>query len=429
MPRIISAPRGTRDVLPEDAPAWNRVEAVARDLSSRYGFERIDTPIFERIDLFARGLGESSDAVEKEMFRVSGAKGSEEERSEWALRPEPTAGIIRAYIERGMHVRPSPLRLWTLGSMFRYARPQAGRYRQFTQWDVEVIGDPGPMVDAELIELAHRFYAEVGLRDVIARLNSIGDAVCRPAFREALISYFAPVASRLSADSRRRLQVNPLRVLDDKDLDPELAAGAPRALDYLCDACRAHFEGLRDLLDRLGVRYEINHRLVRGLDYYTRTTVEFYVEGHEGQQDALGGGGRYDGLVEQLGGRSTPAIGFGLGVDRTVIAAQEQQVAIPAPAPLVAILSAKPEAATLRLEAATALRKAGLRVRADGLSRTLSKQLEAAVKAHARWAIILGEPPSDRATLRDLETGEQRDLEVGAVPAAIMDAGSRATGS
>ena len=398
------------------------MEAVAGDLSSRYGFERIDTPIFERIDLFARGLGESSDAVEKEMFRVSGAKGSEEERSEWALRPEPTAGIVRAYIEHGMQVRPSPLRLWMLGPMFRYARPQAGRYRQFTQWDVEVIGDPGPMVDAELIELAHRFYAEVGLRGVVAHLNSIGDAVCRPGYRDALVAYFTPMASRLSPDSQRRLAVNPLRVLDDKDLDLEIAAGAPRSLDFLCDACRAHFDGLRKLLDRLDLQYAINHRLVRGLDYYTRTTVEFYVAGREGQQDALGGGGRYDGLIEVLGGRPAPAIGFGLGIDRTVIAAQEQGAAVSAEAPLVAVVSSTPDASDRRLVAATELRDGGLRVRADGLRRSLSKQLEAGAKAQARWAVILGDGPSDRVILRDLDSGDQRELNLSDV-LSVLSAG------
>jgi histidyl-tRNA synthetase len=415
----ISAPRGTRDLLPEEAAVWNRVEAVARELSSRYGFERIDTPIFERTELFARGLGELSDAVEKEMFRVSGAKGSEEERSEWALRPEPTAGIVRAYIDHGMHVRPSPLRLWTLGRMFRYARPQAGRFREFTQWDVEVIGDPGPMVDAELIELAHRFYADVGLQDVVAHLNSIGDAVCRPAFRDALIAYFTPFLNRLSADSQRRLQINPLRVLDDKDLDPELAAGAPKSLDYLCEACRAHFDGLRNLLDRLDVRYQINHRLVRGLDYYTRTTVEFYVAGREGQQEAVGGGGRYDGLVERLGGQPAPAIGFGLGVDRTVIAAQEQGAGAGLEPSVLAVVSASPEASTGRLTIATALRDAGVPVRVDGLSRKLGRQLESAVKAGARWALILNDAEGERLTLRDLVSGEQRELALSQVPAAL----------
>jgi histidyl-tRNA synthetase len=419
MPQKISAPRGTRDLLPEQAPAWERVEAVVRDLSQRYGFERIDTPLFERIDLFARGLGESSDAVEKEMFRVSGAKGSEEERSEWALRPEPTAGIVRAYIEHGMHVRPSPLRLWMMGPMFRYARPQAGRYRQFIQWDVEVIGDPGPMVDAELIELAHRFYAQVGVGGVVAQLNSIGDAVCRPRFREALLAYFTPLADRLSADSRRRLRINPLRVLDDKELDPALADGAPKSLDYLCDACRAHFDELQELLDRLELRYAINHRLVRGLDYYTRTTVEFYVAGREGQQDALGGGGRYDGLIEVLGGQAAPAIGFGLGIDRTVIAAEEQGVGAARQPSVLAVVSASPEAFAGRLRIATALRDAGVPVRVDGLSRKLGRQLESAVKAGARWALILNDPEGERLTLRDLASGEQRELALDQVPAAL----------
>jgi histidyl-tRNA synthetase len=419
MPQKISAPRGTRDLLPEEAPARERVEAVVRDLSVRYGFERIDTPLFERIDLFARGLGESSDAVEKEMFRVSGAKGSEEERSEWALRPEPTAGIVRAYIEHGMHVRPSPLRIWMMGPMFRYARPQAGRYRQFTQWDVEVIGDPGPMVDAELIELAHRFYAQVGLRGVVAQLNSIGDAVCRPRFREALLAYFTPIAGQLSVDSQRRLQVNPLRVLDDKELDPELAAKAPKSLDYLCDACRAHFDGLRELLDGLELPYAINHRLVRGLDYYTRTTVEFYVAGREGQQDALGGGGRYDGLIEVLGGQPAPAIGFGLGIDRTVTAAQAQGAGGESEPSVLAVVSASPEASAGRLRIATALRDAGVSVRVDGLSRKLGRQLEGAVKAGARWALILNDPAGERLTLRDLISGEQSEVALDQVPAAL----------
>src|SRR3990170_292474 len=265
MAKTISAPRGTRDLLPEETAAWNRVETVARDLSRRYAFERIEIPLFERVELFARGLGESSDAVEKEMFRVSGASGSDEERAEWALRPEPTAGVVRAYIEHGMHVRPGPARLWMIGSMFRYDRPQAGRYRQFSQWDVEVIGDPGPAVDAELIELAHRFYAEVGLTEVVAHVNSIGDAVCRPSYRQALVDYFSLHLDRLTDDSRRRLEINPLRVLDDKQLAPELADGAPKSADHLCDDCRAHFRGVLDLLDALGIRHVVDHRLLRGL--------------------------------------------------------------------------------------------------------------------------------------------------------------------
>jgi len=420
MPRPVSAPRGTRDLLPEEGPAWSHVEGIARDLSRRYALDRIETPLFERIELFSRGLGESSDAVEKEMFRVSGAAGSEDERAEWALRPEPTAGIVRAYLEHGMHVRPGPQRLWMIGPMFRYDRPQAGRFRQFVQWDVEVIGDPGPMVDAELIELGQRFYAEVGMGEVVAYVNSIGDATCRPAYREALIEYFSAQENRLSADSKRRLRVNPLRVLDDHDLDPELAAGAPRSLDHLCDACAAHFVAVRALLDAEGVRYEIDHRLVRGLDYYTRTTFEFYVAGRRGQQQALGGGGRYDGLVELLGGQPTPGIGFGIGIDRTVLAATEQGAAPPAADPLIAVVGADPDAVAQRLEVAGALRAAGLRVRADGSSRKLGKQLESAAKVGARYAVLV-DPQLSGGTviLRDLDAGEQREVPLSEVAAAI----------
>ncbi len=417
MSRPVSAPRGTRDLLPEDGAAWSRVEAIARDLSERYAFDRIDTPLFERIELFSRGLGESSDAVEKEMFRVSGAAGSEEERAEWALRPEPTAGIVRAYLEHGMHVRPGPQRLWLIGPMFRYDRPQAGRYRQFVQWDVEVIGDGGPMVDAEIIELGQRFYAECGVSDVVAYVNSIGDANCRPAYRAALVDYFTAHEARLTHDSRRRLTINPLRVLDDKDLDADLAAGAPHALDHLCDACRAHFAAVQGLLDDLGVRYEIDHRLVRGLDYYTRTTFEWYVAARRGQQQALGGGGRYDGLAELLGGQPTPGIGFGIGIDRTVLAAAEQGIAPPAAAPLLVVVSAE-DALAPRLRAAGTLREAGLRVRADGTARKLGKQLESAAKIGARYAVIVG-GETERVILRDLSASEQREMALSEVAAAI----------
>jgi histidyl-tRNA synthetase len=420
MPRPVSAPRGTRDLLPEDGPAWSHVEEIARDLSRRYALDRIETPLFERIELFSRGLGESSDAVEKEMFRVSGAAGSEDERAEWALRPEPTAGIVRAYLEHGMPVRPGPQRLWMIGPMFRYDRPQAGRFRQFVQWDVEVIGDPGPMVDAEIIELGQRFYWEAGVRDVVASVNSIGDATCRPAYRAALVAYFSAHQDQLSADSRRRLRVNPLRVLDDRDLDAELAAGAPHSLDHLCDACAAHFAAVRALLDAAGVRYEIDHRLVRGLDYYTRTTFEYFVAGRRGQQQALGGGGRYDGLAELLGGQPTPGIGFGIGIDRTVLAAAEQGAAPPPQDPLVAVVGADPEALAQRLEVASALRAAGLRVRADGSSRKLGKQLESAAKVEARYAVIVDPTlPTGSVVLRDLSASEQREMVLAEVAASV----------
>jgi histidyl-tRNA synthetase len=421
MPARINAPRGTRDLLPEEGPAWIRAEELARDLSARYGFERVDTPLFERVELFARGLGESSDAVEKEMFRVSGAAGSEEERAEWALRPEPTAGIVRAFVEHGMHVRPGPLRVWMLGPMFRYDRPQAGRYRQFTQWDVEVLGDAGPMVDAELVELAHRYYRDAGVSGVVAHVNSIGDGACRPGYRQALLDYFGARVDRLTDDSRRRLRVNPLRVLDDRNLDSDLAEHAPRSVDYLCESCAEHFDAVRGLLNELGVAYVLDHRLVRGLDYYTRTTFEFFVAGREGQQQALGGGGRYDGLAELLGGRPTPGIGFGVGLDRVILAAEEQGTPLPEQPPLVAVVSAEPEALAERLRVASVLREAGLRVRPDGSSRKLGKQLESAAKLGARWAVIVGEELGRGSVgLKDLASGEQSEVPLRSVAAALI---------
>ena len=429
MPRQIAAPRGTRDLLPDELPTWEAIEAVARDLSGRYAFERIEVPLFESVELWARGAGETSDVVEKQMFRVTGPAGSEEEAAPWALRPEPTASVVRAYIEHGMHVRPGPLRLTLIGPMFRYDRPQAGRYRQFTQWDVEVIGDPGPMVDAELVELAHRFYREVGVEDVVAHVNSIGDAECRPGYREALVAYFTEHEERLTDDSRRRLRINPLRVLDDKDLAPDLAEGAPRSVDHLCEACREHFHGVLNLLDGQGTRYVLDHRLVRGLDYYTRTTFEFFVAGSEGQQQALGAGGRYDGLAQLLGGRSTPGIGFGIGLDRTVLAITEQGSAgsrrMLTPI-MVAVLGTGDDHAD-RLRIASRLRDAGLAVRTDGSTRKLGRQIESAAKAGATRAVIVGEELERGAiVLRDLATGEQGEIALDSLATSILEASTAA---
>lgn len=416
----LRAPRGTRDRLPDDAAAWGRAEATATDLATRYGFERIETPLFEATELFVRGLGEGSDAVAKEMFRVGGASGSEDEEPAWALRPEPTAGIVRAFLEHGLHVRPGPLRLSLVGPMFRYDRPQAGRYRQFTQWDVEVIGDSGPAVDAELIELSTRYCAAVGLGATRIHLNSIGDAVCRPAYRAALVEYFGAHRGALTDDGRRRLESNPLRILDDRALDPELAAGAPKSVDYLCPACAAHFASVRGLLDRLGVEHVLDHRLVRGLDYYTRTTFELFPAGREGSQDALAGGGRYDGLVEALGGPPTPGIGFGIGLDRIVLAMDAAGApGMPAPV-LVMVVGTEPDDVAERLVVANALREAGLRVRPDGSVRRLGRQLEAAAKLGARWAVIVGEELTRGAViLRDLADGSQQEVSLEQVAASI----------
>jgi histidyl-tRNA synthetase len=402
------APRGTRDLLPAERATFRRLESIATDLTSRYGYREIETPLFEQTAVFERGVGAVTDVVEKELFLL--APRSEEAES-WALRPEPTAGIIRAYIQHGMQTLPQPVRLTMTGPMFRYDRPQAGRYRQFWQFDVEAIGDPGPAVDAEIIELAMHFYREAGLGRVEVHLNSIGDAECRPAYVEELTAYFRGHLAELPQLERNRLERNVLRLLDSKNpAMSALNAAAPRITDRLCGPCAEHFAAVRGHLDTLGIGYVEEPGLVRGLDYYTRTAFEFYAAGREGQQQAIGGGGRYDGLVELLGGRPTPGIGFGLGLDRVVLALAAEGVAAPAEAqPLAVVVGADPSATAVRLRIATDLRAGGLAVRAELTPRKLAKQLESAARDRAHFAVILGDELTDgQVQLRDLEAGSQQ---------------------
>jgi histidyl-tRNA synthetase len=407
------APRGTRDLLPADRAAFRRLETIASDLSVRYGYREIETPLFEQTAVFERGVGEVTDVVEKELFRLAPRN---EESESWSLRPEPTAGIVRAYVQHGMQTLPQPVKLTMTGPMFRYDRPQAGRYREFWQWDVEAIGDPGPAIDAELIELALRFYRDVGLSGVEVRLNSIGDAACRPAYVEELTVYYRAKADRLPPVERDRLERNVLRLLDSKDpAMVDINAAAPRITDRLCEACAEHFAGVRAHLDALGIEHVLDPGLVRGLDYYTRTAFEFFPRGGGGQQSALGGGGRYDGLVELLGGRATPGIGFGIGLDRVVLALEADGAAAPPePGPVAVVVGADPAASAERLRVATELRGAGLAVRADLGHRKLGRQLEAASKEGAHFAIILGDELADgHVQLKDLQAGTQRVVGVG----------------
>ena len=410
------APRGTRDLLPTETPAWTRLERLAADLAARYGYQRIETPLFELTDVFERGIGEVTDVVEKELFRLAPRT---EDGESWALRPEPTAGIVRAYVQHGMQTWPQPVKLTQTGPMFRYDRPQAGRYRQFWQFDVEAIGDPGPAVDAEIVELATRFFRDAGLADVEVSLNSIGDPACRPAYLEALIAYFQGHADALPPTERARLARNPLRLLDSKDpAMADLNAAAPRITDHLCEACAAHFAAVQAHLTALGVRFRIEPGLVRGLDYYTRTAFEFYVVGREGQQQAIGGGGRYDGLVELLGGRPTPGIGFGIGLDRVLLALAAAGIASDggAPSPVAVVVGADPDDTTARLVIATDLRAAGIAARAELSRRKLGKQLEAAARDEAHFAVIVGDELADgEVQLRDLPAGTQK-----AVPLADL---------
>jgi histidyl-tRNA synthetase len=363
--------------------------------------------MFEQTAVFERGIGEATDVVEKELFRLAVRT---EESESWALRPEATAGIVRAYVQHGMQTWPQPVRLAFTGPMFRYDRPQAGRYRQFWQFDVEAIGDPGPGGDAEVIEMGIRFYAEAGVAGVRILLNSIGDAACRPAYLQRLREYFGRHAAGLPEVERRRLEVNPLRLLDSKDpAMAALVAAAPMIADCLCDACAEHFAAVRAHLDALGVPYRLEPTLVRGLDYYSRTAFEYYREGAEGQQQALGGGGRYDGLVELLGGRPTPAVGFALGLDRVLLTLQEGGAGVAAePAPLAFVVGADPADTAARLKVASMLRGEGLSVRVELAHRKLGRQLESASREHAHFAVIIGDELADgNVQLKDLQAGTQ----------------------
>ncbi|MFI5258953.1 MAG: histidine--tRNA ligase [Candidatus Limnocylindrales bacterium] len=402
------APRGTRDLLPEVRGGLGRLEAIARALSARYGYREVEVPLFEQTSVFERGIGEATDVVEKELFRLAPRT---EESESWALRPEATAGIVRAYVQHGMHTWPQPVKLSVVGPMFRYDRPQAGRYRQFWQWDAEAIGDAGPAVDAEVIEMGRQFYLEAGVPDVQVLINSIGDSACRPAYLATLKAYFGRHEAELPELERRRLDLNPLRLLDSKD--PAVAAlvvAAPKMSECLCDACAAHFEAVRAHLDAVGVAYRIEPNLVRGLDYYARTAFEYYRRGAEGQQQALGGGGRYDGLIELLGGRPTPAIGFALGLDRVLLALEESGVSATSETPPLAVVAGADPADTVsRLRVASLLRAEGLSVRVELAPRKLGRQLESASKEHAHFAVIIGDELTEgNVQLKDLEAGTQR---------------------
>jgi histidyl-tRNA synthetase len=402
------APRGTRDLLPVDRIPLARLERLAAELAARYGYHPIETPLFEQAAVFERGIGEVTDVVEKELFLLAPR---EEDGERWALRPEPTAGIVRAYVQHGMKTWPQPVKVSMIGQMFRYDRPQAGRYRSFWQFDVEAIGDPGPAVDAEIIELGARFYRDAGLDDVELLLNSIGDAECRPAYVKDLVAYYRAHTDTLPGVERDRLERNPLRLLDSKE--PAMAAlnaGAPRMVDRLCEPCAEHFAGVRAHLDAVGIGHRLEPGLVRGLDYYTRTAFEFYRRGAEGQQSALGGGGRYDGLVELLGGRPTPGIGFGIGLDRVVLAVQGDSKADAHPVgPVAVVVGTDPAATAERLTVATELRAAGLSARAELGQRKLGRQLEGAAREGAHFAVILGaEGGASQVQLRDLQAGTQR---------------------
>jgi len=411
---MIKAVRGTRDLLPPDTALWNFVESAARDVFRLYNFREIRTPIFETTQLFARSVGEETDIVSKEMFTWEDrGRAAREVTQSLTLRPEATAGIVRAYIEHDLNRTGMLQKLYLIGPMFRRERPQKGRYRQFFQIDAEVIGPPtagseSPSVDAELLEMLATFLERIGITGWTLELNSVGCANDRPRYNEALRAAMAKDLAKMCADCQRRAVTNPLRVLDCKvPEDQPIIEKLPRMLDYIDESCRQHFQAVQDLLTALGVPYVINARLVRGLDYYTRTAFEF-THGALGAQNAILGGGRYDGLSESLGGPKAPGIGFAIGEDRLVLALSQTAEALSKPpdaylAPLGAGMDR--EAARLARE----LRKQGVVVELGDQSFRLKKSLETASKIGARYAVIIGENEvkADTFALKNLSTGKQ----------------------
>ncbi|HYW53650.1 MAG TPA: histidine--tRNA ligase [Dongiaceae bacterium] len=421
----ISAPRGTRDVYPPESARWNELEADCRDIAGRFGYGEIRTPIFEATELFRRGVGETTDIVEKEMYTF------QDKGERWmTLRPELTAGAVRALLEHKL-LAQGPQRLYYIGPFFRYERPQAGRYRQANQFGVECFGVPGAEADAEVVQIAAMLIRRYAIGDAELNLNSVGDRNCRPQYREALLAHFRPHAAELSADSQRRLERNPLRILDSKDSqDAALVASAPLMVDHLCAECRAHFDALRRYLDALGLRYVINPRIVRGLDYYTRTVFEF-VSSVLGAQSTVCGGGRYDGLVEELGGPPTPGVGFGLGLERFLMVV-EKLAGEHAPVRRGMQAIALGEAARERLvPIAGALREISAEpTYADWQARKITAHFKTADRNNARWAVILGdnELVKQEIVLRDLLARSERRLPLVADAAEVARVLVEATG-
>ena len=404
-------PPGTQDILPEDQPYWNRVRSLSKHLAELAGFERIDTPIFEATEVFARGIGQGTDVVDKEMYTFVDKGGRD-----LTLRPEFTAGVVRAYIENGLHVEVKPQKLYSIGPTFRYDRPQAGRYRQFTQFNAEILGEQDPAADLEIMTLVWDLYAGLGFRDLEFQLNSTGCPRCRPTYVKALKTYYEKHDGEICEDCQRRLERSPLRVLDCKEEQCQpILEKAPRIIDYLCEECAEHFSSLREYLDLLDRRYVLNHRLVRGLDYYTKTVFEVWASGI-GAQSALCGGGRYDGLAELLGGPETPGVGVAVGLERIIIMMNELGVKPPAPARpdiFLAYLGRAPRKKCLELMAE--LRRADVGVYfAMGRERGLRSQLREADKREVRYTIILGENELDsgKAAVRDMKSGDQVDVDL-----------------
>jgi histidyl-tRNA synthetase len=410
---------GMPDVLFEDQRYWRFILTKIQETVDLFGYQRLDTPLLEQANLFVRGVGQGTDIVEKEMYIFDDRDGDQ-----LALRPEFTAGIMRAYVENGLHTLPTPLRVWTTGPLFRHEKPQKGRYRQHSQFDIEVIGEQDPAIDAEVISVAWHLFTNLGFFGLRLYINSTGCPKCKPAYLQTLIDYFTPYAAKLPPDDKMRLQKNPLRMLESKEeFTRSLLENTPRITDYLCEECADHFAGLKSYLQAIDRPYEVDYRIVRGLDYYTKTVFEIKADGL-GSQDTICGGGRYDGLIEEIGGRPTPGIGFGSGIERFVIALRHLGIE-PPPEPLPKVTvsylgqTAKLEALrlveTLHNEQIGALFTPG--------DRSLKAQLKAADRIEAAFALILGddEVKAGQVTVRDMKNSEQTQVHLNDIVAWLKE--------
>jgi histidyl-tRNA synthetase len=416
---LYQVPRGTSDILPTEQLYWRFIEQKVVHVCQLYGYERIDTPVFEDTGLFTRGVGEGTDIVEKEMYTFEDRGGNK-----LTLLPEGTAPVCRAYLEHGLHNLPQPVKLYYFVSAFRYERPQAGRYRQHHQFGCEAIGESDPALDAEVIDMAWHFFQSLGLNRLTLLINSIGCKQCRPKYLAILKDYYGKYAQNLCADCKVRLERNPLRLLDCKQPScQQVADAAPRNIDYLCPSCDEHFKRLQKYLDLLGFPFQINPRLVRGLDYYTRTVFEIQPE-EEGSQSTIVGGGRYDDLIEELGGKPTPAVGFATGIERIVRNLKREGIAVPLlPKPHVFLAFVGDEAGAEAMKLAAKLRRAGIGVIEAMGSRSLKAQLRQADALGARYTLIVGEQElkSHVVILRDMTTAQQKTVSLHQIENELRD--------
>lgn len=408
---ITQAPRGTEDVLPEEAVQWQVIEAVMRSEASLHGFGEVRTPVFEHTELFQRGVGDTTDIVQKEMYTFLDKGG----RSV-TLRPEGTAGAARAMLEHGVYNNGLPVKFYYFTSCYRYEKAQKGRLREFHQFGAEMYGSADPLADAEVILLGSSIFERFGLKDVRLEINSIGCPECRAKYLEALRAYFEDRKGELCETCLGRLERNPMRILDCKSpVCSAIAEGAPRMLDYLCDGCREHFESVKQALDAVGVAYTVNPSIVRGLDYYTRTVFEFLAP-IDGKELAVCAGGRYDGLIEELGGQSMPALGFGLGMERLLLLLKQQSVELPGADPceiFIASLGQPAKLAAFRL--CDTLWKSSVRAACDVNARGLKAQMKYADKIGAKYCLVLGddELAAGKAELKNMKTGEKKKISLG----------------